>query len=117
MGNLREMIAIWVARHCIGRAGAARLRCDEPHFFAHSFARRTARDFDFAGDCGALGRVALSLGYRGSVCEPGGENLFYYFRVSDYYASAQGACEDLDDPAGRILCAAGLPDSARGRSV
>src|SRR5579872_4478858 len=102
-----KICAIWLGVTEIRRVGLLG-SADE----ADSVAGWVAGDFYFAGGGGALVGVALPLGCGGRVCESGSENLFRYFRVSDYDAAAQGVWEDFDDQAAGILCAESVSDFA-----
>ena len=68
--------------------------------------------FDLAGCGGALGRVAISLRYCGSVRESWRPDLLYHFGISDYDAAVEGIWKELDDRAAGILYAESIPDSS-----
>src|SRR5580692_8833760 len=106
-GNVRDFGLSVTEKRTTGLLGCAH----EADSGAHSIVGRAARDFYFARRSGALGGVAISLfaggGRGGSICESGRENLFHYFRVSDYDAVVEGIWEDFDDWVAGILRAAG----------
>src|SRR5579863_71840 len=80
----------------------------------HSIAGRVTGHFDFDGGDWALGIAALPVGGGRSVCESGGENFLYHFRIPDYDSAAKGIRQDFNHSAAQVLRAPGLPDSSRG---